>query len=715
MGCGASSEEKPKQAAPAPGAAPAAEVEETFPEGQNPYFDLIMDVDLGANKWPAALTGHKAASGHQSLMAKTMTEELFEEYKDVVTPNGWTIARAINSGTCHPSSFVGCHAGDKESYKIFEKLFNPVIEGYHVGYALDGSQSHVTDMDVDKIEEALGAGTQSKIISTRIRCARNLNFFPLNPGGTKETRLQIADLMEKVFATFEGDLAGKFHRHTDMTAEETKDLVDKHFLFRGKDKMQAASGYHADWPHGRGIFVSHDEQFLVWCNEGDHLRIISMEKGGDVKSVFGRLGRAVAAMEAGVKAVAADLIKEAAEKRGEEVAEDEVPSPFMSDPILGMITCCPSNLGTCMRGSVHILVPKLIASIGFEKIDEIARGMNCQARGSSGEHSEVIDRIDISNWRRLGFTEYSLVQDMIKCANALAQMEDEAPEIASGGGAAADGSPVLAVEAAGETPLVLPAGGLVMGAVSRVSAAAVAAGSMTSDPIEVCKVILPESPSDDLKAFTAAFADLSVKSDAGKAKRAEQWPVADPNGNGFCSLAEIDGWVLKFLIATLGSTDEGTRLWRAFRPSYIRAFNDAKDIGKEIRIGGTASATTEDYVTKGEFRCLCAYLCLYAAMFDAFAAIDGSTGEFDDRRMSLEEWEGAFETLKVYPFTAVAKIVDETTEDTAASVFSEMDADGKGMVLLAEFCTYIEQAEKSAGTPIGILLTLAEDELEGSE
>jgi creatine kinase len=59
----------------------------------------------------------------------------------------------------------------------------------------------------------------------------------------------------------------------------------------------------------------------------------------------------------------------------------------MKDEIRGNITCCPSNLGTGMRASVHILVPKLIAKIGFEKIDEIARTMNCQARGSTGEHS----------------------------------------------------------------------------------------------------------------------------------------------------------------------------------------------------------------------------------------------------------------------------------------------------------------------------------------
>ena len=55
----------------------------------------------------------------------------------------------------------------------------------------------------------------------------------------------------------------------------------------------------------------------------------------------------------------------------------------------------------------------------------MAREMNCQARGSTGEHSEVIDRIDISNWRRLGFPEFQLIQDMIKFANKLSALEDE--------------------------------------------------------------------------------------------------------------------------------------------------------------------------------------------------------------------------------------------------------------------------------------------------
>jgi hypothetical protein len=69
-----------------------------------------------------------------------MNPELFNKLKGITTKQAnWTIARAINTGTLYPSSFVGCHAGDVESYEVFKELFNPVIEGYHKGYKMDGS------------------------------------------------------------------------------------------------------------------------------------------------------------------------------------------------------------------------------------------------------------------------------------------------------------------------------------------------------------------------------------------------------------------------------------------------------------------------------------------------------------------------------------------------------------------------------------------------
>jgi protein-arginine kinase len=324
-------------------------------------------------------------------------------------PAKWTLARAINSGVMYPSSFVGCHAGDVESYDDFKDFFYEVITRYHKGFDVNTTK-HVCDMDPAKITVKLSESAKAKIISTRIRVARNLSMFPLNPGADEKTRPAICDMMEKVYASIDpsNKLAGEMFRHSTMSDAQRQGLIDDHFLFRGKDCMQAASGYHTYWPEGRGVFHNKEKTFINWLNEGDHLRLISMEQGSDVLGVFTRLYDGIQIIRAGVTQIT-----------GKE-------EPFMIHPIFGNVTCCPSNLGSGMRGSVHILVPKLIAGIGFDAIDKMCRERNCQARGSSGEHSAVVDRIDVSNWRRIGFPEWMLVQDMIICANYLADLEDKA-------------------------------------------------------------------------------------------------------------------------------------------------------------------------------------------------------------------------------------------------------------------------------------------------
>lgn len=44
---------------------------------------------------------------------------------------------------------------------------------------------------------------------------------------------------------------------------------------------------------GRGIFHNNAKNFLVWVNEEDHMRIISMEEGSDVGKVLDRLIRGI--------------------------------------------------------------------------------------------------------------------------------------------------------------------------------------------------------------------------------------------------------------------------------------------------------------------------------------------------------------------------------------------------------------------------------------
>lgn len=45
------------------------------------------------------------------------------------------------------------------------------------------------------------------------------------------------------------------------------------------------AGMARDWPDARGIYHNDAKTFVVWVNEEDHSRIISMQKGGNMKEV----------------------------------------------------------------------------------------------------------------------------------------------------------------------------------------------------------------------------------------------------------------------------------------------------------------------------------------------------------------------------------------------------------------------------------------------
>merc|ERR1712061_479047 len=77
--------------------------------------------------------------------------------------------------------------------------------------------------------------------------------------------------------------------------------VDDHFLFVSGDRNLTVAGMERDWPEGRGIFHNTEKTFLIWINEEDQLRIISMQKGGDVREVFSRLAKGIKAVQDSVR------------------------------------------------------------------------------------------------------------------------------------------------------------------------------------------------------------------------------------------------------------------------------------------------------------------------------------------------------------------------------------------------------------------------------
>ena len=68
------------------------------------------------------------------------------------------------------------------------------------------------------------------------------------------------------------------------------------------------------------------------------------------------------------------------------------------------------------------------------------------------------------------------------------------------------------------------------------------------------------SGSDQLASFTRVFEPYSVKNDAGKELRKTGFRKADPNGNGLCSLAEIENFILSTLIEATDA-DQGRALF----------------------------------------------------------------------------------------------------------------------------------------------------------
>merc|ERR1712111_277813 len=336
-----------------------------------------------------------------SLVAKYVTEPIWEKLSKATTAtSGFSLAKAIACAVEFNNQHCGIYAGDWDSYKVFSDVFDPLIQEYH-GIAADST--HTSDMDASKIKGTISK--EAPVHSTRIRVGRNIDGFGLSPGITKQQRIDVENLMKKAFANLKGDLAGSYFPLTGMSEKVRQQLVDDHFLFMSGDPNLKVAGMERDWPEGRGIFHNKDKTFLTWVNEEDQLRIISMQKGGDVKEVFDRLSRGISAVGDSVK---------------KESGKD-----FMLDPKYGYTHSCPTNLGTGMRASVHVDLPGFTKE-GLDSLKARCEELKVQPRGTRGESGgQTGITYDISNKHRLGYSEVELVQCMIDGVNTLVKEDRE--------------------------------------------------------------------------------------------------------------------------------------------------------------------------------------------------------------------------------------------------------------------------------------------------
>lgn len=364
----------------------------------------------------------KFTPAHKSAMAKFLTADLFEKLKDVKSEKGYTLSNSIMTGVVTPHLGVGCTAGDEDCWVKFKDLFYPVIKDWH-GYDAE-TQKHPVDLDFSKLvfTDEQKATFNEYVKSTRIRAARNISGYSLPSGATSEDRAAVEGVLKQAFDGLSGELKGTYYELGGLNEEQTKFLLEKGFLFQipTAKNLLTGAGAARSWPNNRGIFHNEAQTALCWVNEEDHCRIISMETGGNIPSVFERFCNLSNALKASAEANNTKL---------------------MWNETLGFLGTCPSNLGTGLRASVMVVLPefnKLMEGDNEEDkhlLDEVCSAYDLQPRGSAGEHSAAVGgKFDVSNKQRLGFSEVQLVQKMIDGVSKVIEYE----KMLAGGSTPAD-------------------------------------------------------------------------------------------------------------------------------------------------------------------------------------------------------------------------------------------------------------------------------------
>lgn len=129
-----------------------------------------------------------------------------------------------------------------------------------------------------------------------------------------------------------------------------------------------------------------------------------MAKGSILNTVFDRLETAV------------------------KVVENKIDGGCAKSNWAGVVTSCPTNIGTGMRASVHIKIPNLTKDGTDTKAKQIAKPLGLSVRGMGGEHTPIgaDGTVDISPSARFCISEAEIVTALYKGISLLKVKEDNA-------------------------------------------------------------------------------------------------------------------------------------------------------------------------------------------------------------------------------------------------------------------------------------------------
>jgi len=240
-----------------------------------------------------------------------------------------------------------------------------------------------------------GTGPESDIVmSSRIRLARNLEKIPFATRATKASQDEVFNIVK------DGLEHSAALKHPLLIEIESLDEVDRQFLV----ERHLVSREHVSKPDGhKAVAIGAGEVISIMINEEDHLRIQVMQSGLNLRDAWSLIDRL------------------------DDDLSEHIPFAYSSD--WGYLTCCPTNTGTGLRGSVMVHLPALVLTKQINKVLHTITKLGLTARGLYGEGTEASGNFfQISNQVSLGRAEEELVENLERILRQVIEQEQSARE-----------------------------------------------------------------------------------------------------------------------------------------------------------------------------------------------------------------------------------------------------------------------------------------------
>lgn len=237
--------------------------------------------------------------------------------------------------------------------------------------------------------------SDSVVISTRVRLARNLKDYPFPCKLSQQGREKVIEKVKSAVKDSNSSAASDFSfiKMSELTPQQSVSLVERRLV----------SPEFVGDTDGRALLISSDENLSIMINEEDHIRIQVIRQGFSLDEAY-----------------------DIAEKLDTLLDEN---LDFAFNEKLGYLTQCPTNLGTGMRASVMLHLPALEKSRAISRIAGNLSKLGLTIRGAHGEGTEPKGALyQLSNQVTLGISEKAAVENLKNITEQLVAQEKIARE-----------------------------------------------------------------------------------------------------------------------------------------------------------------------------------------------------------------------------------------------------------------------------------------------